>query len=133
MKLELSTTWSSAHLYNQPLWSAEKNRESFGKCYSAHGHGHDYTLEACFEISNEQELKASREALRAVLEDLKEKLDHHHLNFMLPEFQNQIPTTENLALYCWQEIEKNGRSRSLPALASLRLFEKSDLWVEIKR
>jgi 6-pyruvoyltetrahydropterin/6-carboxytetrahydropterin synthase len=133
MKLELSTTWSSAHLYNQPLWSAEENDSRFGKCYSHHGHGHDYTLKVCFQIDNPKELKQIKPKLRALLDGIKNNLDHHHLNFVVPEFKDQVPTTENIALYCWQEIEKNGRSQDLPLLESLRLFEKPDLWVEIMR
>jgi len=131
MILELSTAWSSAHLYSQPLWSHDQNQAVFGKCFSDHGHGHDYRLEIGFEIEKPSDIEIQEPLLKAALQRLHEKLDHHHLNFTIAEFKTQVPTTENLAVYCWKEIQGLSRDLQLPHPKSLRLYEKPDLWVEI--
>lgn len=110
------TQFSCAHFYFQPLWSPEKNRQIFGKCFSEHGHGHDYKLEVSFSGSSSTFSKN--------ISDLTELLDHQHLNFKIPEFKNQVPTTENLALFCYKRLDSKSIHR-------LRLYERPDLWVEI--
>lgn len=129
MTLRISTQWSSAHFYKQPAWSTDKNQSVFGKCYSEFGHGHDYKLEAEFEILNEQ----TQALLTQILKDLHETLDHHHLNFVIPEFKTKIPTTENLAQFCSDFILNKTKSQNISAeLKLVRLFEKPDLWSEIR-
>jgi len=38
-------TFSASHYYWNPAWTAEKNRQVFGRCANKNGHGHNYTLE----------------------------------------------------------------------------------------
>ena len=111
----LRVRFSCAHLYHQPLWDNAANQAIFGKCFSDHGHGHDYELWVetadlrCFE------------KLKVAAASLREQLDHKHLNFVIPEFKNQVPTTENLALYC-SEYLKNKMGEPNASL-ELTLFE----------
>ena len=48
LQIELSRKvhFSSGHRYAHPNWTDEKNKEVFGPCFSEHGHGHNYILEA---------------------------------------------------------------------------------------
>ena len=115
----LIINFSCAHFYNQPKWTEEQNKKTFGKCYSQFGHGHDYKLEV--EVKDNQ-LRSLKECLAS----LKEHLDHKHLNFDIGEFKNTIPTTENLALFCLSFLKKNNLQPH-----KLRLFETHDLWVEL--
>ncbi len=111
--------FSSAHLYHQPKWDKAKNLEEFGRCFTEYGHGHNYR--ALVELS---EVMDSELALvRAKLDQIISKLDHEHLNFVIPEFKEKIPTTENICLYLKNEIEK---SVSL-AIISIELFEDHDI------
>ena len=34
-------TFSASHYYWNPSWSAEKNRQIFGRCANRNGHGHN--------------------------------------------------------------------------------------------
>lgn len=128
MILTLKSGFSSAHLYHQPLWSSEENLKNFGRCFTEHGHGHNYTLEVGFHLT-EGELQVKLEEYKAVLKSLTTVLDHEHLNFVIPEFKTKIPTTENIALYFQEKLREH-----VPAdkIAHIRLFEMNDLWSEIQ-
>lgn len=121
-----------AHLYHQPQISRDENQKIFGACFSPHGHGHTYTLEAYFQgdidpvtgmILNLTEVD---EILNRALEPVRDK----HRNFEVAEFKTKIPTTENLALFLKGRIEDQIKTR--PArLSRLRLYESDSLWVDI--
>jgi len=128
MTMTLQSTFSSAHLYHQPAWSEEKNREAFGRCFTEHGHGHNYRLEVNFYVTaSEWEIK--KDEYFTLIFGLTDRLDHQHLNFDIAEFRDVIPTTENMALYFLNELKK---SVSESAIHSLRLYELDNLWTEIK-
>lgn len=140
MTLTLQTSWSSAHFYKNQKWSYKENREHFGRCFSEFGHGHDYKLEVSFEILEKElhnqtsnESDELIEQLQKVILDLRETLDHQHLNFVIPTFKEQIPTTENLALFCQQQVQQKITQQQLEVTLSLvRLFETPELWVELR-
>jgi 6-pyruvoyltetrahydropterin/6-carboxytetrahydropterin synthase len=134
MTLTLETKWSSAHFYQNPAWTAEKNRSVFGRCFTPHGHGHDYKLEISFETAEQEEASDLEPQLRTIIFGLRETLDHQHLNFAIPEFKEKVPTTENLALYCYSKIQEQlTLSRLAIEIEQLRLYERPDLWVELSR
>ena len=122
-QLTVKSHFSSAHLYHQPLWSDKKNREVFGRCFTEHGHGHNYTLEVTFTASIENIL-VQVQRKQNLLDGLTKILDHEHLNFVIPEFKNKVPTTENIALYFSSKL-KNEK------VIQLRVYEMTDLWAEL--
>ncbi len=128
MKLVIRSSFSSAHFYHQPLWSDEKNRKVFGRCFTPYGHGHDYVLEVSFTLpqpsGSAQEIENQRRLKQPIVDGLTQKLDHQHLNLAVPAFKEKIPTTENIALYFIEKLREE-------KVASVRLFEKPDLWTEI--
>lgn len=92
--------WFSAshRLHNETL-SAEENVQTYGKCNNPYGHGHNYGLEVTVSgqidprtgmICNLADLDASVE------QHVLDRFEHVNLN-MLAEFQNVVPTSENLA------------------------------------
>jgi 6-pyruvoyltetrahydropterin/6-carboxytetrahydropterin synthase len=115
-----SSNFSAAHFYSNSQWSDQKNREIFGKCFTQFGHGHDYRIEV--EVPVDQGQKLSEELIVLV-----DRLDHQHLNFEIEEFKTKIPTTENIALFCKENLSKAGLK-----VLSLKLFETPYLWVELK-
>ncbi|QDK37776.1 6-carboxytetrahydropterin synthase [Bdellovibrio sp. NC01] len=128
MILTLKQNFSSAHLYYQPQWSDEENLKHFGRCFTEHGHGHNYTLEVGFHIADE-DLQVKGEQYKALLQNLCNKLDHEHLNFVIPEFKTTIPTTENIALYFLKKLKETLSEKDLH---HIRLYEMKDLWTEIR-
>lgn len=115
--------FSSAHLYHQPKWDAAQNREVFGRCFTEHGHGHNYRALVQIAEVTDSELASTR----AKLDQIISKVDYEHLNFVIPEFKEKIPTTENICLYLKKEIEK---SISHPLL-SIELFEDHDIGAQL--
>lgn len=135
VRMSRRTHFSSAHLYANKNFSEQENKATFGKCFTEHGHGHNYLLEAFFEgrIDAKSGLIINLLEIDDLLKVLTDDIDHKHLNFDVPEFKEVIPTTENLASYCFKRIEAL-RKTKLPQvemrLYKVRLFETEDLWVE---
>ena len=125
--------FAAAHRYFRPEWSEARNREIFVACANPHGHGHNYRLEVTVAGEPDGEtgfcvdLAALDELLRA---EVRERLDHQHLNHAVPEFApgGLIPTTENLLLWLWERLA--GRMPGEARLVRLRLREDEHLWAE---
>ena len=99
--------FNAAHRLFNPVWPEEKNREVFGKCSNPRYHGHNYELvvEVKGEIDPDTGYvmdmgKLSRLIQRCVLDDF----DHHNLNEEVPEFQQLIPSAENIAVVIWNRL-----------------------------
>lgn len=129
------TSFSCAHLYSQPRFSDQENRAVFGRCYTPHGHGHNYVLEAHLEgcIDSRTGLLINLLDIDRALKIVVDPLDHQHLNFDVPYFKDKIPTTEVLAQYCFRELRSH-LATAFPdvglTLLKVRLFEADDLYVE---
>ncbi len=126
--ITLTTHFSCAHFYHQQKWNEKQNRETFGKCFDPFGHGHDYKLQVQFERHQEESPFELKNTLSDMLSALKEKVDHKHINHILPEFKDKVPTTENLAHYFLGELSKLSAPRKIQGL---KLFETPDIWVEL--
>lgn len=119
--------FSSAHFYEQKKWSPEKNRLVFGRCYTPHGHGHNYRLQTEIEIGD-QEPKGAKERISDLLRPVVSALDHEHLNHVIPYFKDHVPTTENISRYLLGQIRLPDEFQ----LKTLRLFEMDSIFVEFK-
>jgi 6-pyruvoyltetrahydropterin/6-carboxytetrahydropterin synthase len=122
--------FSAAHFYHNSAFSPEENLRVFGKCNNPNGHGHNYTLEVT--------VKGNVDPVSGFVVDLKQlkdimnrevldALDHRHLNKEIPEFANQVPTTENIAIAIWQRLVTK---LSTARLHRVRLYETPDLFVD---
>jgi 6-pyruvoyltetrahydropterin/6-carboxytetrahydropterin synthase len=120
----VSVVFSAAHLYHQKKWSEAENRAVFGKCFTEHGHGHNYRLEVAFQNS-----RSPLAELQDRVDQARNLLEHRHLNFDLEEFKDTIPTTENIALFLLKKLQELCPKEFI---CSIKLFEMDDLWVEIR-
>lgn len=129
-QLTRKIVFSAAHRYYQKNFSEEKNRSVFGRCYSPHGHGHNYTLELTLTgaVDPQTGMIINLVDVDKILHEVTDPLDHCHLNFDVPAFADTVPTTENIARYCFEEIKK--RLPSGVALVRTRLFEAENLWAD---
>ncbi len=111
MKAHLTRRYwfSASHRLHSDAMSADENHRTYGKCNNPHGHGHNYALEvtvggqvdaATGMICNLVELD------QFVEQNVLETFGHEHLN-VLPQFQDLVPTTENLCVEIY-DILKNG-------------------------
>ena len=124
------TEFSASHYYHNPEFSAEENRRIFGKCNNPHGHGHNYTLEVTVkgEIDSKSGFVVDLKQLKDIMNrEVIDALDHRHLNKEVPEFEHQVPTSENLAVAIWKRLQPK---LSVARLRRVRLYETSDLFVD---
>jgi 6-pyruvoyltetrahydropterin/6-carboxytetrahydropterin synthase len=122
--------FSASHYYHNPKLSAEENRRLFGKTNNPNGHGHNYTLEVTVkgEVDPRSGFVVDLKELKEVLNrEVLDALDHRFLNKEVPEFAQQIPTTENLAISIWQRLVPKLK---VARLHRVRVYETPDLFVD---
>lgn len=105
IQVTLKSDFCSAHLYHQPAWDHETNRKVFGRCFTPYGHGHNYVLSVSF-VTDTADIASFTDEKQRILDSLTRVLDHEHLNFVVPEFKNKIPTTENIVLYFVEKLSQ---------------------------
>jgi 6-pyruvoyltetrahydropterin/6-carboxytetrahydropterin synthase len=124
--------FSASHrLHNQNL-SDEENQNIFGKCNNLNGHGHNYILEIiiCGEVDEKTGYLIDLKLLKTILiENIIKKVDHKHLNYDVDFLQGIIPTTENLAIAFWNQLQGKIPSGKLYAI---RLHETENNYIEYK-
>src|SRR5215467_8739806 len=96
--------FSASHYYHNPQFSPEENKRIFVKCNNAHGHGHNYTLEVTVkgQVDERSGFVVDLKQLKDIMnQEVIAVLDHRFLNKEVTEFQQMIPTTENVAISIW--------------------------------
>lgn len=122
--------FNSAHRLHNPTKSQRWNVEKYGLCTNPHWHGHNYVLEVTVrgqpnpETGYVLDLAELKRILHTAVVD---KCDHRNLNTDVPFLRGVIPSTENLVIAFWHEIEPR-----LPAgkLHRVRLYEMPRNFVE---
>jgi 6-pyruvoyltetrahydropterin/6-carboxytetrahydropterin synthase len=120
--------FSASHRYYLPELTEVENVQRFGACYRAPGHGHNYVLfvsmlgelDAYGMVLNLSDVK------QVIRREVTSQLDFAYLNDVWPEFQQSLPTTENLAHVIWQRLVPH-----LP-LMGIQLFEHPELWADYR-
>ena len=124
--------FSASHVCRSPLLSEEENRRLFGPAANPHGHGHNYVVEVSLEGRPDPvtgmvlDLKELKDILTR---EIVEPYDHRFLNYEVPPFDREVPTTENIARDIWKRLEprfSGGSNR----LHSVRVYETPDLYVD---
>jgi 6-pyruvoyltetrahydropterin/6-carboxytetrahydropterin synthase len=122
--------FSASHYYHNPEFTAEENKRIFGKCNNPNGHGHNYTLEVTVkgQVDEHSGFVVDLKQLKAIVNrEVIDVLDHRFLNKEVAEFQESIPTTENLAISIWNRL----RSKlNVAKLHRVRVYETADLFVD---
>lgn len=118
--------FSASHRYWLPELSEAENTKQFGPCTRAPGHGHNYVLYVSMEGELDQYgmvLNLS-DVKQTIKQEVTSQLDFSYLNDAWSEFQQTLPTTENMARVIWQRL--------LPylPLVNIQLFEHPELWAE---
>lgn len=109
MKICRRETFNAAHRLFKSEWDDSKNHEVFGKCSSPNYHGHNYVLEVWIEgpVDPETGFVMDLKSLKDIItHEILERFDHRNLNLDCPEFENLIPTAENIALVIWNILRE---------------------------
>lgn len=100
--------FAASHRLHSGAMSAEENRATYGKCNNPYGHGHNYVLEVT--VSGQVDPKTGMVCNLADLDGymnsrVVEKYGHNNLN-VLPEFAAEVPTTENLCVKIFEQVQR---------------------------
>ena len=114
--------FSAAHRVHNPAMSDEENRRTFGKCNNPNWHGHNYILDVSVRGELDEKTGYVIDLSRVkdlVTQHVIDKVDHRNLNIEVDFLRDVIPTTENVVVAFWRELE--------PALEPAKLT-KLVLW-----
>jgi len=125
--------FSASHRYWRDEWSEDENNQKFGKCTSPYGHGHNYELHVTVsgKVDPVTGMIINLTDLKKHVNIVIEKFDHKFLNLDTPYFKADIPTTENIATVLFNLIDKELEGRGDFVLSKIRLYERSDLYVDV--
>jgi 6-pyruvoyltetrahydropterin/6-carboxytetrahydropterin synthase len=107
--------FSASHRLHSDAMSAQENVGVYGKCNNPFGHGHNYTLEVTVSGSVDEAtgMVCNLADLDGFVEhEIVERLDRQNLN-TLPDFQEAVPTTENLCIATYGILERGFRQARL--------------------
>ncbi|MBS1624181.1 MAG: 6-carboxytetrahydropterin synthase [Bacteroidetes bacterium] len=99
--------FNAAHRLARRDWSDEKNKEVFGLCSNPNYHGHNYYIEAKVtgEIDQETGFVIDIAILNEILRtEVLDYMDHSNLNEDIAEFEELIPTGENIVVVVYNRI-----------------------------
>jgi len=100
--------FNAAHRLHNPSKSQKWNEAQYGLCTNPHWHGHNYVLEVTVRGEPDPEtgyIMDLGELKRILQEAILDKCDHRNLNDDVAFLRGLIPSTENLTIAFWQEIE----------------------------
>ncbi len=118
--------FSASHRYWLPELSKAENNQRFGQGTRFPGHGHNYVLYVAIsgELDRYGMVMNLSEVKQVIKREVTDYLDYSYLNDAWSEFQQTLPTTENIARIIWQKLESH-----LP-LVNIQLFEHPQLWAD---
>lgn len=118
--------FSASHRYWLPELSETENIQKFGRCSHFPGHGHNYVLFVSMmgELDQYGMVLNLSEVKQVIRQEVTDQLDFSYLNQVWPEFQQTLPTTEQISWAIWQRLAPH-----LP-LVKIQLFEHPKLWAD---
>jgi 6-pyruvoyltetrahydropterin/6-carboxytetrahydropterin synthase len=124
--------FNAAHKLWNPDWSAEKNKEVFGKCANENFHGHNYELHVTVkgEVAKETGFVMNAKELGDIINHrVVEVVDHCNLNIDVPFMQGRFTSAENFAIAIWEELEEEINQKGA-RLHCVKLIETRRIYVE---
>ena len=118
--------FSASHRYWLPELSEAENVQLFGSCSRFPGHGHNYVLfvSVVGELHEYGMVQNLSKVKKVIQQRVTSQLDYSYLNDVWSEFQQTLPTTENIARVIWQRLAPH------LALVRIQLFEHPELWAD---
>ncbi|WP_071190542.1 6-carboxytetrahydropterin synthase [Trichormus sp. NMC-1] len=118
--------FSASHRYWLPELSENENVEKFGLCSKFPSHGHNYVLfiSLAGELDEYGMVLNLSDVKQVIKREVTSQLDFSYLNDVWTEFQQTLPTTENIARVIWERLAPH-----LP-LVRVQLFEHPELWAD---
>jgi 6-pyruvoyltetrahydropterin/6-carboxytetrahydropterin synthase len=124
--------FNAAHKLWNSKWSDEKNEAVFGKCSNKNWHGHNYTVTVTVKgiPTEDTGFVIDLKDLSRIMRDyIIEPLDHKNLNLDVPFLEDLLPSTENVIIKIWEQIELAIKEFG-GELAKIKLEETENNFVE---
>ena len=124
--------FNAAHRLHNPAWSDADNARVFGGCNNPNWHGHNYEMEVTVrgephpDTGYTYDLGQLRDTLERVI---LSKVDHKNLNLDVDFLRGIIPSSENVALAFWRQLEPHIQGAQL---YSIKLWETPRNLVEVR-
>ena len=122
--------FNAAHRVHNPALSDDENTRLFGKCNNPNWHGHNYTLDVSVRgpIDARTGYVVDLGLLKRLVEErVVNQIDHRNFNLDVAFMRDVIPTSENIVVAIWRELEPAIRPGRL---ARLVLWETPNNYVE---
>ncbi|XP_053125064.1 6-pyruvoyl tetrahydrobiopterin synthase-like [Hemicordylus capensis] len=130
MSLSRTETFAAAHRLSSKSLNDAENKKLFGKCNHSHGHNYKVTVTVRGEINPISGMFMNIYTLQKYMQEaIMEPLDHKNLDQDVEFFASVVSTTENLAVYIWNNLEK-----ILPSgcLYKVKLYESDKNFIVYK-
>ena len=124
--------FSSTHRLYRADWDDQKNMEIFGPCSNQNGHGHNFELFVTIKgkVNPDNGFVMNLKALSPIIKDkVIDKLDHKNLNLDVDFMKNKIPSTENLAIEIWNQLQRPVAEYGA-SLHCIKVYETENNFVE---
>lgn len=119
----------SYRLYVRDVFSgAHRLVGSGGRCEALHGHNFHVTLEVKGDHLDKTGMLVDFGDLKKALKTILAELDHSDLNEH-PAFSGSSPSSENIARFIWESVNKVTGSASV-TVASVTVSESDTAWAK---
>jgi 6-pyruvoyltetrahydropterin/6-carboxytetrahydropterin synthase len=124
--------FNAAHRLFREGLSDEENFALYGKCSNPNWHGHNYNL--FVTVKGEMDpgtgyLLDLKTLSKLIQERIIDKADHRNLNLEVDFMTGRLPSTENIAVAIWEELE-NPVAELGARLHCIKLEETENNFVE---
>ena len=124
--------FNAAHKLWNENWSAEKNKEVFGKCANENWHGHNYELHVTVkgELNPDTGFVVNAKELGDIIKRrVVDLVDHCNLNLDVPFMKGKFTSAENLAIEIWNQIQEEVNKIGAQ-MHGVKLIETKSIYVE---
>jgi 6-pyruvoyltetrahydropterin/6-carboxytetrahydropterin synthase len=98
----------AAHRYWNPNWDESKNLEIFGEDVKIHGHNYILDVTVSGEVDPDSGFIVNIKELNEVVKSkIISVLDHSQIEKDVDWFKGKQPSTENLVIFIWEQIESS--------------------------
>jgi 6-pyruvoyltetrahydropterin/6-carboxytetrahydropterin synthase len=119
----------AAHKYWNNSWDYEKNYKTFGDDVKIHGHNYILDITITGPVNKESGFIFDIQELKKIVsKNILDVIDHSQIQEDIEWFRSRQPSTENLVLFIWQQI--NNYIKSPAKLYKIKLRETPTIFTE---
>jgi 6-pyruvoyltetrahydropterin/6-carboxytetrahydropterin synthase len=97
----------AAHQYGNKGWEPDKNKEVFGLDSQVHGHNYELEVMVTGEIEKDTGFVIDLAKLKSIVDErVIDVLDHSQIEKDVPWFRDKQPSSENLVVFIWNQLEE---------------------------